>query len=129
MGKSQTKTFLQVVREDGRYPPQAYAFLNEALTMAAKREHGQSADAPRHVTGRQLCLAVRDLAVERWGLMAPAVLRRWNVHRTADLGQMVFLLVDGGFMKKTQEDTLADFDDVFDFQQAFAQAGRFQMKN
>ena len=124
------KSFEQVVREDGRYPLEAYAFLNEALAMAAKREHGQQVPAGnRHVTGKQLCLAARDLAAERWGLMAPAVLGKWNIRRTADLGAMVFLMVDNGFMKKTDEDSLDDFNDVFDLQESFRGAVRFLIRN
>jgi len=130
MSSEPGKSLLQMIREDGRYPADAFALVHEALAMAARREHGDAPPTgPRHVTGRQLCLALRDLAAERWGPMARAVLEKWNVHRTVDIGQMVFLMVEKGFMTKTDEDTLADFNEVFDFTQAFAQAGRFEIKH
>ena len=110
-----------VIRADGRYPMEAYAFLHEGLTKAVKEAHGGE-PAPgvrRHVTGRQICDAMRGLAVERWGLLAPPVLGRWNIRGTMDFGNMVYLLIDHGFMQKTDEDSIEDFRDVYDFAQAF----------
>ena len=132
----------EVISADGRYPVQAYAFLNEALAKAVKETYGEGeepsaseAGPPRetgrqhHVTGKQLCLALRDLAVERWGLLARTVLARWNIHNTIDFGNMVYLLVENNFMRKTEQDDVEDFRDVFDFDQAFnADALGFELK-
>jgi len=52
-------------------------------------------------------------------LLARTVLSRWNVRRTVDFGRIVFALVDNGYMQKTEDDTLEDFRDVFDFKSAF----------
>jgi len=71
------------------------------------------------VTGQQLCLALRDLAKERWGLLAQTVLARWNIHSTLDFGNMVFLQIQSGHMGSTPEDSLEDFRDVYDFSEAF----------
>lgn len=128
MSTKPAKTLEQVIRDDGRYPLEAFVFLNEALASAAKREHGAGGTGPRHVTGKQLCMALRELAAERWGIMARAVLRKWNIRRTLDVGNMVFLMVEQGFMKKTDEDSLDDFADVFDLAEAFERAGRFEIK-
>ena len=75
-----------------------------------------------------MCLALRDLAVERWGLMARAVLARWRVRGTIDFGNMVYLLIDNNFMKKTEEDTLEDFRDVYGFDEAFGARYEIEMK-
>jgi len=123
------KSMEELIREDGRYPPDAYAFLNDGLNHAAEALHGKSAEAgPRHVTGRQLCEALRDLAVQRYGLLARTVLARWNIRETIDFGNMVYLLIVGGYMKKTDEDSLEDFRDVYDFSQAFRPADEFELK-
>ncbi len=119
----------QVIRSDGRYPMEAYAFLHEALNEAVKKHHGEAGSlGPRHVTGRQLCEALRDLASERWGMMAKTVLAKWNIRETLDFGNMVYLLVDYGFMKKTEEDSIEDFRDVFSFDEAFRGSGEFELK-
>jgi uncharacterized repeat protein (TIGR04138 family) len=70
---------------------------------------------PRHVTGQQLCHALRDYALTRWGMMARAVLRRWGINQTLDFGRIVFTMVKAGLLRTTEGDTLEDFRDVFDF--------------
>jgi len=73
----------------------------------------------RHVTGQQLCLALRDLAIDKYGLMAGVVLGHWGVHRTNDFGRIVFALVDNGDLHKQPTDSIRDFDRVFDFREVF----------
>jgi len=117
----------EVIREDGRWPAEAFGFLHDGLKRAVSGMHGPDATAPampgqekaRHVTGRQLCEALRDLAVDRWGLLARTVLARWNIHATIDFGNMVYLLVENRFMRKTEEDSVEDFRDVYSFDEVF----------
>ena len=120
----------EIIREDGRYAPEAYAFLHEALSQAVKVVHGEEAEesGQRHVTGPELCKAIRELAVERWGLMAKAVLNQWNIHQTVDFGNMVYLLIRHGYMRKTEEDNLDDFRDVYDFERAFEMEDPHELK-
>jgi len=71
------------------------------------------------VTGQDLCHALRILATQRWGALAREVLRRWNIRRTRDFGEMVYLLIGLRIMGKQDTDDIADFDDVYDFATAF----------
>ncbi|MDY6913404.1 MAG: Minf_1886 family protein [Planctomycetota bacterium] len=123
------KNMGQVIQEDGRYPVEAFGFLHEALNRAAKTIYGD--DAPtggrRHVTGQQLCHSLRELAVERWGMLAPTVLSKWNVNATIDFGNMVYLLIENDLMKKADEDSIEDFRDVYDFDEAFAVEEDFEV--
>lgn len=121
----------EIIRRDGRYPIEAFALLQEALAGAVHHHHGRAPNEPgqKHVTGNQLCFALRDLARRRWGMLAAAVLHRWNIHATRDFGEMVFLLVEHGFMRKTPQDSIEDFDDVFDFRRAFEQEYTFGTKS
>lgn len=73
----------------------------------------------RHVSGQQLCEGLRMYAIEQWGMMAGTVLQRWNLRGTIDFGRIVFALVDGGLMHKTERDRLDDFRDIYDFDRAF----------
>lgn len=109
------------IRRDGRYPPEAFDFLHRGLEAAArsKYDEGGGADEPRHVSGQELCRALRQLAVERWGPLAGDVLRRWNIRATRDFGEMVYLMIRLGLMGKQDSDDIGDFDDVFDFREAF----------
>lgn len=128
------KSMEQVILEDGRYPLEAFAFLHDGLRHAVQEIHGAAQAEPeaepvqRHVSGEQLCMALRKLALERWGMLARTVLGRWNVQATIDFGNMVYLLIENSYMKKTEEDSIEDFRDVYDFDEAFDVAYDFEVK-
>ena len=132
MSDQPEKSMEQVIAADGRFPVEAYAFLHDGLRQAVREAHGQEESGPappqRHVTGKQLCLALRKLALERWGMLAKTVLARWNIHATIDFGHMVYLMIENKFMKKTDEDSVEDFRDVYDFDKAFDVAYDFEVK-
>ena len=97
-----------------RFHEHAYLFVLAAL------EHCQSQlTERRHITGRELAHACRDLALERYGLMARLVLDHWGVQRTSDIGDIVFTLVDLGLLISQPEDSREDFNSVYDFDQSF----------
>ncbi len=98
----------------GRYRPEAYHFVWEALGRTLARH----ARGP-HVSGAELLEGIRDLAHERFGPMAKAVLNAWGVCATIDFGHIVFDLVNAELLRKTPEDSLADFENRFDFQRVF----------
>jgi uncharacterized repeat protein (TIGR04138 family) len=100
-----------------RYPgyhETAYLFILSALHFTIDR-----LSEPRHISGHELAEGARDLAIERWGLMARTVLDYWGIRSTRDLGAIVFALVDCGVLVRQEDDSLDDFDDVFDFGAAF----------
>lgn len=120
---------LVAVADSTKYPLEAFLFLHRGLDFTARRIHGdlpddegeQQMNCPeRHVTGQQLCQGLRDYAAREYGLMARSVLKHWNIHRSEDFGHIVFAMVDAGLMRKTDEDSIADFTDVYDFASAFA---------
>lgn len=114
---------LQVVRST-KYPLEAFLFVQRGLDFTVRRIHGEpkrgTDPASRHVTGQMLCHGLRDYAIKQYGLMARTVLRHWHIISCEDFGRIVFALVDAGLMHKTEEDRLADFADVYDFNHAFA---------
>jgi len=100
-----------------RYPAYhetAYLFILSGLQFTIER-----LGEPRHISGRELAEGCRDLALERWGLMARSVLEFWGIRSTRDLGEIVFALVDCGVLVKRDDDCITDFDDVFRFSDAF----------
>ena len=97
-----------------RFDERAYLFVLSALEFCQQRLPER-----RHITGRELSLACRDLALDRFGVMARVVLENWGVTSTADLGDAVFALVDLGLLMSQPTDTRDEFADVFDFDRAF----------
>jgi uncharacterized repeat protein (TIGR04138 family) len=100
--------------KDPRFHAKAYLFVLSALQSVVNR-----LQPPRHISGSELALGVRDLALERFGPLARTVLEHWGIHATDDVGRIVFALVECGVLVKQDEDRLEDFRDVFDFEEAF----------
>jgi len=98
-----------------RFDEHAYLFVLAALEYCQHRMEER-----RHISGRELALACRDLALERFGVMAGLVLEHWGVRSSADIGAVVFTLVDLGLLMSQPTDTREEFVDVFDFETAFA---------
>jgi uncharacterized repeat protein (TIGR04138 family) len=60
--------------------------------------------------------------------MAPAVLRSWGIRESIDFGNMVYLLIEHGMMRKTEEDTVEDFRDVFYLEKDFDVSDKIRLK-
>lgn len=101
--------------KEPRFDERAYLFVLGALEYCQQR-----LDERRHINGKELALACRDLALEKFGVMAGLVLEHWGVRSSADLGDVVFTLVDLGLLMSQPSDSREEFADVFDFDQAFA---------
>ena len=134
----------QLLQEDRRYRLDAYVFVFDALNYAQEvlgmgtdtvsepavgvEEEDDELDGPqRHVTGQELCEAIRRFALQQYGLMAKTVLGNWGIHETGDFGEIVFNLIRIGRMRKTPHDRREDFDDVYDFETAFREEFKIMM--
>ncbi len=124
MSSEKTESILRICRRDGRYAPQAYYFVFDALDYTIQRMNKM-----RHVTGRELLEGVRLYATENFGFLARSVLEEWGVRSTEDLGNIVFNLVEGELLSRTETDRREDFVDVFDFDDAFDQSFRKSLES
>ncbi|MBM4106755.1 MAG: hypothetical protein FJ257_10830 [Phycisphaerae bacterium] len=112
----------KLLKTAGPYPLEAFQFVQQGLGHTVERVEtygGLAEGQGRHVSGQQLCLGLRDFAIQQYGLLAPTVLRSWNVVRTDDFGRIVFAMIEHGLMSKTSDDSLEDFRGVYDFAEAF----------
>lgn len=101
-------------RQFPAYHDTAYVFVLAGLQYTISRL-GES----RHITGRELAEGCRDLAIDRYGLIARHVLDFWGIRSTRDFGEIVFALVECGVLVKQDGDRISDFEDVFCFHHAF----------
>ena len=97
-----------------RFDERAYVFVLAALEFSQQR-----LDERRHISGRELALSCRALALERFGVMSRLVLEHWGLRSSADIGDVVFTLVDLGLLMSQPTDSRDEFIGVFDFDQAF----------
>ena len=106
-----------------KYHPNAYKFVFEGLrytqNLLGRDVACEPDDEEAHISGTELVCGIRDLALERYGLLTMAVFRHWGIHETADFGRIVFELVERGEMRKTDRDRMDDFDEIYDFCDAF----------
>ena len=104
----------QIRLREPRFHERAFLFVLSALEFSQTRLPER-----RHITGAELARACRDLALERYGVVARLVLEHWGIRCTDDIGDIVFALVDLGLLISQPHDTKDDFARVFDFDQAF----------
>jgi len=91
----------------------------DPVVTAAIEQCDTATELNRNVSGEDLCWALRDFALRRWGRLALLVLGRWNITRTDDFGRIVFTLVEQGVMQKEPHDSIDHFKSVYPFEEAF----------
>ena len=112
----------KIAAEDGRYAAEAYQFVFECLEPAvllAGRENCEGQE--RHVSGQELLAGMRAHATDTFGPLAGHVWRSWGLKRTVDWGEIVFVLVRAGMLNRQETDSVDDFRDGFDFDEAFVE--------
>ncbi len=131
-----TKILLNLVKTDPRYKLDAYIFVRDGLSYAQEilidevqgdeevsdvaAEEGET-EPDRHLSGQQLCQALRLYAIDQFGYMAKTVLNSWGLQSTSDFGEVVYNMIEKELMKKSKTDRREDFDNVFDFEEALQQ--------
>src|SRR6187549_3452261 len=81
----QTHPIVQLLQDDRRYKLDAYQFVRDGLAYAQEVLHlgerkatseessGEGPKVEQHLTGQQLCEAIRQYAISQYGLMAKTV--------------------------------------------------------
>jgi len=110
------KKVKKITRKDDRFEMDAYSFVMESLHY-----HNQKHEVKpgQHIAARELLEGAREYAQISFGPMAKFTLGSWGIYSTKDIGHIVYNLIETGFMGKSEEDSLEDFFDVFDFDSVF----------
>jgi uncharacterized repeat protein (TIGR04138 family) len=120
---SDIQALRKIVEKNPRYPVEAYLFVLEALFRARKKFKKE-----KHVSGQELLEGIKDLALNRYGSTAKMVFNHWGIKKTVDLGDIVFNMVNAKLLSKTEEDSLDDFKDVYNFEDVFIKDYQFEIK-
>jgi len=115
-----THPIAELLARDDRYPFDAYVFVFEALRFSQEKlgmgteylaedygtegardlDHDSDSDVDdgdgepeRHVSGQELCEAMRQYAHQQYGYLAKNVLNHWAIYSTGDFGEIVFNLI------------------------------------
>jgi uncharacterized repeat protein (TIGR04138 family) len=109
----------QILAKDSRFQRDVYLFLREALDFTQKLIGKENRGSIRHVSGQELLDGIRQFALQQFGPMAVTVFEEWGVRNCRDFGDIVFNMVEIGLLAKTEKDTRADFQNGYDFTDAF----------
>lgn len=121
---------IEIAERDGRYPPEAFEFVKDALKHAQHMfdkgvpPEGEPPGDEYHISGRELLEGLCDLARREFGLMASVVFERWGVRRTDDFGEIVFALIEAGVLAGSENDRKDDFQGIFDLETALTEGYR-----
>ena len=105
----------KICLRDKRYKPDAYEFVLGGLGFTQKK-----LKKPAHVSGAELACGLRDYAINQYGALSERVLAYWGINQTRDFGNIVFNLIEKKLLAKNDEDSLLDFEEVYDFKAAFS---------
>jgi len=108
------ETIENLIKRDSRYKIDAYNFVLEALNYTVSE-----LKKSRHVSGRELLEGIKQYARDQFGPMARTVLAHWGVNRAEDFGYIVFNLVEAKVLSKTEQDSINDFKNGYDFKKVF----------
>ena len=73
----------RICARDGRYAPEAFAFLNDGLLKTLQQVQ-EKEKKPRQISGVELAEGLRAHALASYGPLALTVLGRWGVRTTRD---------------------------------------------
>ena len=113
---------LKLIDKDKRYDPEAYSFIMASLDFTMKRLKRKG-----HITGQELADGIKDYALDQFGPMARVVLEKWGIKSTNDFGEIVFNLIGSGLLGKTEEDRKEDFNNRYDFKEAFDKGCKYSL--
>ena len=114
----------RICRRDPRYKPEAYLFVLAALHFTVSQLPQR-----RHVTGQELLEGIRIYGMDQFGPLTRQVFEHWGIKATENFGHIVFSLVELKLLGKTEEDSLADFQEVYDFSEAFNPQSLFKLSD
>ena len=108
-----------IIAKDKRFARDAYTFVREALDFTQKLAVKEARSGIRHVSGQELLDGIRKFALGQFGPMAATVFEEWGVKSCRDFGEIVFNMVEIGLLAKTDKDPRDDFQNGYDFTDAF----------
>ena len=109
----------KILAGDSRFAREAYLFVREALDFTQKMILKESRGQLRHVSGQELLEGIRQYALQQFGPMVVTVFEEWGVKSCRDFGDIVFNMVEANLLAKTEKDTRDDFQNGYDFTDAF----------
>jgi uncharacterized repeat protein (TIGR04138 family) len=110
-------TIQKILDKDSRFSPEAYTFINDAVVYTVSKINAEKDRKERHISGLELLEGIKDFAVSQFGPMAYEVLSSWGLNDSMSIGYVVFNMVDHQLLGKSDNDSIADFDNSFNLKE------------
>jgi uncharacterized repeat protein (TIGR04138 family) len=109
LNKELQKIIDTIVTNEKRYSKDAYKFINAAVnyTVAAKNAGG-------HVNAQELLKGISEFALKEFSIFYADVFKSWGINTAADVGNIVFSLIEQKALGASPEDSIEDFNTDFD---------------
>lgn len=104
--------FEDIIAKDPRYQPNAYAFVMNVLNYLTN-ESGKSC------SGKQILEEFRHYAHQQYGPLVFHVMCEWGLKSCADIGEIMYNLVESKRIKRADNDNADDFAFGYDFEEEF----------
>ena len=111
--------FAELAAGQMRLRVEAYRFVSRAVSKALSDSLDRGVE---HVSGRDVALAFRGLALAEFGKGALPALNGWGLFTTDDIGTVVYQLIEAGLLGARPEDKPQDFHAIYDFAAEFPTA-------
>ena len=107
--KELQKIIETIVISEKRYNKDAYKFVSAAVnyTVASKNAAG-------HVDACQLLEGISEFGLKEFSIFYDEVFKSWGINTAADIGNIVFSLIEQKALGASPEDSIEDFNIDFD---------------
>jgi len=97
-----------IVSNEKRYSRDAYKFVNAAVnyTVAEKNAKG-------HVAAPELLSGISEFALKEYSVFYEDIFKSWGINTAADIGNIVFSLIEQKALGASPEDSIEDFNTDF----------------
>ena len=110
MLKNELKKIIEsIVSHEKRYSKDAYKFVSAAVnyTVAEKNANG-------HIAANELLTGISEFALKEYSVFYEDIFKSWGINTAADIGNIVFSLIEQNALGASQEDSIEDFNTDFD---------------
>jgi uncharacterized repeat protein (TIGR04138 family) len=107
--KELQKIIETIVSHEKRYSKDAYKFVNAAVNYTVSESKTKG-----HVAALELLEGVTQFALKEFSIFYEEIFKSWGVNTAADIGNIVFSLIEQKALGASPDDSIEDFNIDFD---------------
>jgi len=107
--KELQKIIETIVSHEKRYSKDAYKFVSAAVNYAVS-----SKNANGHIAAPALLEGISEFALKEYSIFYEEIFKSWGINTAADIGNIVFSLIEQKALGASPEDSIEDFNIDFD---------------